>query len=50
MAQVLIYFPQFGPHAYQLITWLTLDKQGVTIAGVIFGYIVLSAPQKSLEN
>jgi len=36
----------FGSHAPQLVLWLIEFNQGSTIAGVIFGYIVVSVPQK----
>lgn len=50
LAPVLIYFPQIGQQALQLLSWLSNYNQGVTIFGVVFGYVLLSVPRKSMEK
>ena len=50
MAQIMCFSP-IGHYAPKLYLWLSrFNSQAVTISGVVFGYLVFSIPQKSIED
>lgn len=46
LAPILYFLTPMGQQAPQLMAWLNNFNQAVTISGVIFGYLVLSTPQR----
>jgi hypothetical protein len=46
LTPILYYLSPIGQYALWLIQWIIEFSQGYTIAGVVFGYLLLSVPQK----
>lgn len=50
LAPILYFIPLIGQHAPKLVSRIIQFNQTGTISGVVFGYLVLSIPQKSAET
>lgn len=46
LTPVLYYVTPIGKQAPQLILWLAGFEQGFTISGLVFGYLILTVPEK----
>lgn len=48
LAPIIYFLPLIGQHALKLVSRIIQFNQTGTISGVVFGYLVLAIPQKSV--